>query len=110
MTLEAENSCGIVTDLVEVIIDLTSVEDLTENDFIISPNPNHGDFQIVLPDLEGNEIVIELLSLEGKLIETKRYNFTSPGQKITWNDVSKGIYFLKFDIGTKELTRKIIVH
>jgi PKD repeat protein len=110
ITLEAENSCGIVTEINEVMIDLTSINDLTESDFVISPNPSHGDFEIILPDLEGNAIDIQLLTLEGKLIETKTFRATTPGQKITWNDVPGGIYFMNFKIEAKKLTRKIIVH
>jgi hypothetical protein len=109
ITLEAENSCGIVTEINEVTINLTSIAELNKYDFVISPNPSHGDFEIVLPDLEGNRIEIQLISLEGKLIDTRAYGATTPGQKIVWNDVSKGMYFLKINVGTKKLTRKIVI-
>ncbi len=109
ITLEAENSCGIVTEVDQVSINLTSINDLTERDFSISPNPNHGDFEIVLPDLEGNKINIQLITIDGKLIDTKIFDAASPGQKIYWNDVSKGLYFLKFIVGQREITKKIVV-
>ena len=109
ITLVAENTCGIITEIDEVMIDLTSIDELTESDFVISPNPSHGDFQIILPDLEGNKIDIQLITTDGKLIETKTFSATTPGQKITWNAVPNGIYFMKFTVGSKNLTRKLIV-
>lgn len=109
ITLEAENSCGILTEIDQVTINLTGVEDLTEKDFVISPNPNHGNFAIELPDLEGENMVIQLFSIDGKLIETKHIDLVSSGQKVTWNSVSKGMYFLKFAIGQREISKKLIV-
>ncbi len=110
ITLEAENSCGIVTEIDFVTINLTSLKDLTENDFSITPNPNQGNFEITIPELEGSEVNIQLISLEGKLIDSKKLEQTSPGEKVSWNGVSKGMYFLKFAIGQRELTKKIVVN
>ena len=109
ITLEAENSCGIVTEIDEVSINLTSINDLTERDFAITPNPNHGDFEVVLPDLEGNDVNIQLISIDGKLVDSRHLSSTSIGQKVVWNSVSKGIYILKFRIGQREVSKKMIV-
>lgn len=109
ITLEAENSCGIVTVFDEVNINLTSIDDLSENDFEILPNLNHGDFMVVLPDLEGNELRIQLLSVDGKLIDSKRINSATKGGTVAWNSTPKGVYFLKFRVGQREITKKVIV-
>lgn len=110
ITLEAENSCGVVIEVDEVIVNLTNINELKESDFVISPNPNHGDFTIILPDLEGNQIEIKLLSIDGRMVDSKRYNLTTPGQKVAWNGVASGIYVLKFNVGDKEISRKLIVN
>jgi len=109
VTLLAENACGMVTETDQVSINLTNVNDLTEKDFAISPNPNQGDFDITLPDLEGNSVNIQLIASDGRLIDSKRFDITLPGQKVTWNDVSSGLYFLKFTVGQKEISRRLIV-
>jgi len=109
VTLEAENACGVVTETSQVVVSLTNVEDLTEKDFAISPNPNQGDFKIALPDLEGNGLIVSLLGIDGRLIEQKNYSSTVSGQRIGWNAIPSGMYFLKFSVGTKEITKKLIV-
>lgn len=109
VTLEAENACGIVTEIDQVDIKLTSINELKDTDFTISPNPNHGDFEIILPDLEGEGLDIQLFSIDGKMVDSKRFDSTEAAQKISWNSVQSGLYFLRFKIGNQELTRKLIV-
>lgn len=109
VTLEAENSCGIVTEVDMVSINLTNVKDLQAEDFVVSPNPNLGHFEVVLPDLEGNDVLLQLLSIDGRLIESKYLTASIKGQKVEWSNVAKGIYFMKFVLGQRELTRKIVV-
>lgn len=108
--LDAVNSCGTVTEFIEILFDVTDVEDLTENDFVLSPNPSFGDFEITLPDLEGNELNVQLISVNGKLIDQKRFNNTTTGQKIYWDNIPQGVYILKFEAGSKKLNKRVIVH
>lgn len=109
VTLTAENSCGSLTEMNEVSAGLTSVKDLTPEDFIISPNPNQGDFYITLPDLEGNDLRVDVFTIEGKRLETRYISQSLPGSTIQWLGLVKGIYIMKFSIGQKEVSKKIVV-
>ncbi|MDF1694741.1 MAG: S8 family serine peptidase [Saprospiraceae bacterium] len=108
--LDAENSCGSITEMSEVSINLTNVKDLTVEDFVISPNPNQGDFYITLPDVEGNELNIDLISIDGKLLDSKRILNGSSGQVVAWNGIQTGVYVMKFRLGLKEISTKIVVN
>lgn len=109
VTLTASNKCGTLTDTKFITIDLTDVKELVLSDFIISPNPNNGNFNISLPDLEGNDIKVSLISIDGKVIDRKHLYNPSKGEVICWKNISSGVYMLNFKFDGRELTERIIV-
>lgn len=88
----------------------TGVDEISEDDFLIYPNPSNGIFVIANP-LRVKQSQIEIYNLLG----IKIYSISpSPrgsggGLFIDLNSQPNGIYFLKTIIGGKHFTRKIII-
>jgi Secretion system C-terminal sorting domain len=80
-----------------------SSEESIEDGILIFPNPNTGDFKIILPkNLQNSEIQL----FDSKGIERK---FIFLGEQIQMKGQLKGVYFLKVSKEEKSYVRKIIV-
>lgn len=85
----------------------TEINDLIQGDITIYPNPNSGRFIISSSRIINS---IEIYNLSGERIYTD-YNFNKNETKsINLTNVSKGIYFVKFDTGTKFYSRKLVIN
>ncbi|MDZ4664927.1 MAG: kelch repeat-containing protein [Bacteroidota bacterium] len=77
---------------------------LTKSDTKIFPNPNSGNFTVwIESDFIGGEL--KLLNAFGEII----YENKITDSNYTFNNLSKGIYFLKINGGKKVIIKKIIV-
>ncbi|RLD52017.1 MAG: hypothetical protein DRI94_04395 [Bacteroidetes bacterium] len=88
--------------------DATSVEDVKFNDLIsIYPNPSNGVFNIGFKETEKTADV-SISDMTGKLVYSNKLN-TSENHIIKLNYVSKGIYFIKINLGDKSVVSKLII-
>ena len=79
----------------------------------IFPNPTDGKFQLTLK-YEGNEkVTAKVYDITGKVIEEISSELvkveSSITAKVDLKDARSGIYFLRIQMGSKLLTKKIIV-
>ena len=79
----------------------------------IFPNPTDGKFQLTLK-YEGNEkVTAKVYDITGKVIEDISSELVKEESSITAHvdlkDARSGIYFLRIQMGSKLLTKKIIV-
>ena len=81
------------------------VSDMQEHEVTLYPNPNHGQFTIALPK-NISEAQIEVVSSVGSTVYTNTVKNNTP---ITIDNISKGIYFVKVNLGSKNVVKKIIV-
>ncbi|MBL0309459.1 MAG: DUF4465 domain-containing protein [Bacteroidetes bacterium] len=78
--------------LVVRVNSLTGIEDLTENDILLSPNPFTGSFAINFP--EGTER-IELFDINGRMVKNKILKESMKQEVIQTTDLLSGLYFVK---------------
>ncbi|MBK9482756.1 MAG: T9SS type A sorting domain-containing protein [Bacteroidetes bacterium] len=81
------------------------VSDMQEHEVTLYPNPNHGQFTIELPK-NISEAQIDVVSSLGSTVYTNTVKNNTP---ITIDNISKGIYFVKVNLGSKNVVKKIIV-
>ncbi|MDA7804100.1 T9SS type A sorting domain-containing protein [Crocinitomix sp.] len=80
--------------------------DIANKLFTIYPNPNSGDFNIVLSDLEG-EVLVKITSVEGKTIQAMNV-MSNQSLPISIEDAS-GIYFVEVIHNQTSQIIKVIV-
>ena len=83
-----------------------SIEEKTEFDFEIYPNPNQGEFTLNTMKTNG-EISIEISDINGKLI----YNKTRNGldNKLQISNIERGVYFIKVSSNNDRVVKRFVV-
>lgn len=84
---------------------LSAVENLSNNDIRIYPNPTQ-DKLIIETDLQIDDRQIQICDLRG--ISVYDTNIATYKNEVDFSNLQKGIYLLKLKIGGKMLVRKII--
>ncbi|UGS23827.1 zinc-dependent metalloprotease [Flavobacterium channae] len=88
---------------------LTSESFGLEN-FILSPNPNNGNFNIQFNSTTGNEIKINVHDIRGREIFNKSYqNNGLFNENLQLNNVQSGIYLVTVQDGSRKEVKKIVV-
>jgi hypothetical protein len=82
------------------------IEDITDLNFSINPNPSQGEFTLQLSEYVNN-CEIELTDLNGKLIKKNSFS----GNKIQFLEtgLEKGVYFIHSRINGKSFIEKIVI-
>ncbi len=92
-----------------VYVNTGSVNEFSEKDINIYPNPNKGNFFIETPFIKNNrnETYTDIYTLTGKRIHTTALNneFTD----IELKEISKGIYFIHITIKNTTYIKKLII-
>jgi hypothetical protein len=80
--------------------------------FNVYPNPNDGNFKIVLSEKITGKISVEIENIVGKLLLKKEYDSLTPGEPLQFEipDATKGLYLLKVQSEQGSYTQKIIVN
>ncbi len=86
------------------ILDEVSIQNTENNLFQIYPNPSNGVFEI--ENNTNDNIYLEILNIEGKIIYTSNFNNKT---KIDLSNYSKGIYFIKLNSNNETYYKKIII-
>ena len=86
---------------------LTKINDLSNNDFVIYPNPSNGIFTINNEQLTINNLIIT--NITGKIIFSKDVACNVSTSKFDLSNQSKGIYFIKINTETGIYTEKLII-
>ncbi len=76
----------------------------------IYPNPNNGTFNVELFSVSGDNVLINLYDIKGRVLFSK--SFENNGEiksNISVNNLNAGIYLLKVLDGNKMATKKIII-
>ena len=84
----------------------TNITNNTALEFSISPNPNNGTFDIVMPILYENTKV-EILDLSGKIIFSEK--LSQKKQRLDINNISRGVYILSLNQNGIIKTNKLII-
>ena len=84
----------------------TNITNNTALEFSISPNPNNGSFDIVMPILYENT-AIEILDLSGKIIFSEKLSLKK--QRLDINNISRGIYIISVHQNGNTKSEKLII-
>lgn len=86
-----QNNCTLISACTNIA--LVGLDDVTSNNFVITPNPNNGLFSIT----SNNTIEkVEVYSIVGALVYSNDKN-TSSSINIDLQNENKGVYFIKID-------------
>lgn len=108
--LTAQNKCGAQIKTESLTVgDPTAVEDLLLSSFAIGPNPSLGDLSLTLPDLEGHDLIVEIVAVDGKLVDQKSVANPIIGQRIEWKELGAGTYVVHLKFGGHQLSETVIV-
>ena len=91
--------------------DTTGVGELSlVNRISVYPNPNTGRFIISINSNNSENIVVELLNIQGQKVYRKEIkNVTNSVENIDISQFAKGIYYLRVNNGTDVAIRKVVV-
>ena len=110
VTVTDANSCiatdSIYIDLIDVLNDLDDVN----SQISIYPNPNKGEFNIIVKTADKTDLIIELMNVHGQLIYRKDVkNIVSFKDAIDVSEFAKGIYYLKVNTGSQLKVEKVVI-
>jgi len=78
--------------------------------FKVYPNPNNGEFTVLLSSSSNSEISVNLFDLRGRKIFDRTYPSAAQfSQTLRLDDVRSGVYLLKVSDGARSENKKIII-
>lgn len=98
----ADNACVDSTEISITILDCAEIDEVEKTTFTIYPNPAND--ALIVSDLNIESGIIQLLTAEGKLIESREFNH-SANESFDVKSLNAGIYFIQ--IGTT--VQKIVI-
>ena len=95
---------------IEICSTTFSVQDNQLNDFVISPNPNNGVFNLTLNNALSNNAQLNIYDIQGRLIENQDLNNSSLSQQIRLQKAyQSGVYIVELvSDGVKSVNKLII--
>jgi hypothetical protein len=79
-------------------------------EFTLYPNPNSGNFNVKLSNPAQQQCVVEILNLNGQLIDRVSLgNDALISKTIDISKLSRGVYHLKTSLGTNVATKKLVI-
>lgn len=111
-----EDAANIIyINVVKPVLILTGVENETKSEEIncfVFPNPNSGEFNLLLNNLPAEKTKIEVCDMVGKIIyeETNESNMGVLEKMVNLKEIENGIYFFKVWVGNTSISKKIIVN
>jgi len=88
--------------------DCTSLNEVGNIDFNIYPNPNSGKFTIKFNNSDLNNVYIDIVDVNGKIIYQNN-NISSNNLEIDISENAKGTYFIRVNNGGKALHKVITI-
>lgn len=94
-------------ELVEYTILLNIVESEISNGFTLSPNPNSGNFEILLNSNESIGASLVIFDALGRKVHQEK--LIHPQNTIRLNGITPGLYFAQLSYNEKTSVKKFIV-
>ncbi|MCF8369203.1 MAG: S8 family serine peptidase [Bacteroidales bacterium] len=111
LKVQGVNECGEgdFSEELDVVVEIcTGIDELSQQNVLVLPNPNNGNFTLFVSDEFGKEYSLKLLDLTGKVIYQNKINKAG---ELTFqlSDVEEGLYFLLLENGKNQVIEKIII-
>jgi len=93
----------------QVVMNRLATKDLEETGVAVFPNPNNGQFNLMVKETFGKELSIEIAGISGNVV--KRMNITNNGViSINTSDVANGVYMVRVVSGDNSAVRRVIIN
>jgi len=114
LSVSASGSCGVspAQTLSVTVKTCTGINELvnTDTQLRLFPNPNNGQFELIINGTVNKYATLKMYDLFGKLVyETELIN-DELSKKINADVISDGVYFLKVNSDQKEYVLKVIIN
>jgi len=86
-----------------------SVNETSVSDFKIFPNPSSGQVKISLNQNIGEELNVEIIDLNGRILKSFSLEKTSNQVNLNLSDLSSGVYFVNLKSQTARAVKKLII-
>ncbi len=73
------------------------------------PNPSNGIFNISINENIGNELIIEIISIQGQIVYSERINKSIRIKQINLAAFSRGVYYLRLNTGNTVYVGKVVI-
>ena len=87
-----------------------NIEEISNDNLTIIPNPNQGLFEIKFKESLIQSTKIQIFNSLGKLIKSQTINQGVENIEINLQELSTGIYYLKYNFENKIITQKFIIN
>ncbi len=85
-------------------------DEFGDDNFLIYPNPNKGQFTVSLKSSSSEIIIVTVYDIRGRKIYDNIFEYTSGfNQIVNLNTIQSGMYLVNVSNGKKQTTKKIIV-
>ena len=112
MLLTVTNDCGSLTFENMILIDVTSVDPIIFIDeFQLFPNPNLGQFTILIKGQPKDELNMRLLNILGQYLHNEELDFSTGELLKTYdfNHLSPGTYIVELRSKQQVLFKKVVI-
>lgn len=108
---ETENNTNQINEVVYNTETQTNqnINNISEENFAVMPNPNEGEFKIVLPNTSAKQVLVSVSSLLGVAVFENTYSNVSE-VNINIKGVAKGMYLVKVNAEGKTFIKKVVVN
>ena len=88
-----------------------NIQDEEFNALQVYPNPNNGSFSIGFNPKSGQDILVDVYDIRGRLMYANKYSTDTRFEEvIILNNVQSGVYLVQIADGPHKITKKIIVN
>ena len=93
----------------QIVMDRLATKNLEETGVAVFPNPNNGQFNLMVKETFGKELNIEITGISGNLV--KRINTLNNGViNINTTDVANGVYMVRVVSGENSAVRRVVIN
>jgi hypothetical protein len=112
VTLVSANDCGTDTMTIQVDINcLVSIGEEMDNQLRLFPNPNRGLFKLETALTGDAPVSVKITDIHGKAVYSHDFGQSAGrfSEQINLQNQSKGVYFVRFDVGGQITVKKVVL-
>jgi len=111
VTLTVTNDCGTATTEMTVMVTTSTLELSFIDEFLLFPNPNNGEFTIILRGQPKDDLHINLINIIGQYIHKEEVDFTSGElvKQYNFDHLPVGTYIVELKSNREVTYRKVVI-
>ncbi|NVK29099.1 MAG: T9SS type A sorting domain-containing protein [Flavobacteriia bacterium] len=111
VVITAYTDCGSDDDTIQVVISTISLTEAGAANFSVYPNPSYGDVTVSFEGAAGSEATINLMNLQGQILETIQVDLQSGTRDIQMDlsNLPKGVYMIRYNEENAVAIRRVVL-